>query len=223
MPLFLSTNDTAISSFEVSLSLSTLNTMFLYLFGTLLLLTTCIGLIGLFLSSHGLLLGYTYVLAIILLLASGGLFGTYISNPHALSSLEESAGHQMMLAIKQYKTSASIASLLQSTQSQFQCCGWTGLGDYRESLGSGTVPNSCCNQTVFFDSPFTTCEPENVPYPGCAHSVAVHGYESNLISLKLTVISLLILVAFIIVGVLFWASDLKPDPIPRLSGSVGFA
>lgn len=106
-----------------------------------------------------------------------------------------------------------MAYALQVVQTNLQCCGWEGVGDYKGVIGLEDVPSSCCKETNYsLEDPVKTCNGASARLTGystgCKESPVIKQITGNL---TYTSIALILIQLVVILAACCLARDLKAN------------
>lgn len=115
--------------------------------------------------------------------------------------------------IQRFKDDKKLAYALQVVQSNLQCCGWEGIGDYKGIFLTEDVPSSCCKETNYsLEEPDKTCSGASARISGystgCKESPVVKQITGNL---TYTSIALILIQLVVILAACCLARDLKAN------------
>ncbi|KAH9404868.1 cd63 antigen [Tyrophagus putrescentiae] len=179
------------------------------IFGAAVVLIAAIGFIGACCESSALLNFYGFVLLLLICVNVAGMYFGYKYQPEFEKSFDEGVSN----GIQRFKDDKKLAYALQVVQSNLQCCGWEGIGDYKGIFLTEDVPSSCCKETNYsLEEPDKTCSGASARISGystgCKESPVVKQITGNL---TYTSIALILIQLVVILAACCLARDLKAN------------
>lgn len=141
--------------------------------GLFILLVSIFGFRAVIMENYCMVLAYAVILFVFFIIRLG--YGLHLLVIGQEESLRLAATEELFEVFRKYQTDEEERSAFHGTQLYFGCCGVNGWEDYKNLLGDGRLPSSCCG--YYKDEP---CTVKDNPFERSCVDVTVDRFKEVL-------------------------------------------